>query len=72
LKKDVFFVLEYYIKELYKKDKYIDISFRSIKATIDARVGNPDDWKEMAKLVAGYKGKEIKENLITKVLVKLQ
>jgi hypothetical protein len=61
-----------YIKELYKKDKYIDISFRSIKATIDARVGNPDDWKEMAKLVAGYKGKEIKENLITKVLVKLQ
>jgi len=61
-----------YIKELYKKDKYIDVSFRSIKACIDARVGNPDDWKEMAKLVVGYKGKEIKENLITKVLVKLQ
>ena len=61
-----------YIKSLYKNDKYIEVSFRSIKSAIDARVGNPDDWKEMAKLVVGYKGKEIKENLITKVLVKLQ
>jgi hypothetical protein len=57
-----------YIKLLIKNDPHINVSFRSVKAVIDARVGNPEDWKEMAQLVVEYKGKPIKENLITKTL----
>jgi hypothetical protein len=51
-----------------KSDPHINVSFRSVKGVIDARVGNPEDWKEMAKLIVEYKGTQIKENIITKTL----
>lgn len=60
-----------YIKILQKNSKSLDVTFRSIKACIDARMGNPDDWKTMAELILGYKGKPIKENLLTKKMISL-
>lgn len=60
-----------YVKLLYKNDPSIKVSFRSIKSIIDARVGNPEDWKEMARLIVDYKGKPIKEMLISNSLAYL-
>lgn len=36
-----------YLIQLYKKDPSITIDFRTFKAGIDARLGNPKDWKTM-------------------------
>ena len=52
-----------YIKLLQKNDPKINVSFRSIKAGIDARVGNENDWKAMVRLIVEYKGKPIKEKI---------
>jgi hypothetical protein len=59
-----------YIKFLFKNDPKLNVSFRSVKASIDARVGNPEDWKDMVKIIVEYKGKSLKENLVSKVLDK--
>ena len=50
-----------YVKQLYKNDKNITVTFRTIKSIVDARIGNPKHWKESAKIIVGYKGKAIKE-----------
>jgi len=50
-----------YIKLLYKNDNKITVNFRSIKSSIDARVGNLNGWKEMVKIIVDYKGKPVKE-----------
>jgi hypothetical protein len=53
IKKEVY----QYILELYKNDRELDLSFRGFKSSIDARIGNPFGWKEMVKIIVGYKGK---------------
>jgi len=60
LKQEVF----EYIKKLYKHDNDIEVSFRTIKAGIDARVGNPEYWKELVRIIVHYKGKRIKEGFV--------
>jgi len=60
-----------YIKLLHINDPKINVTFRSVKAAIDARVGNPEDWKDMVKLIVDYKGKSIKEMLISASLERL-
>ena len=41
-----------YLSELYRKDpKNININFRTYVTAIDARVGNPEGWKDMVKLM---------------------
>lgn len=50
-----------YIKTLQKNDTKVNITFRSVKASVDARMGNPDDWKTMVRLIVDYKGKRINE-----------
>lgn len=58
-----------YIKLLQKNDANINVSFRSVKSSIDARVGNENDWKEMVRLIVDYKGKtSLKEMLLTNKL----
>lgn len=42
-----------YIIDLSKK-KEIELDFRSFKNSIDARVANPDFWKEMVRLIVAY------------------
>jgi len=49
-----------YILLLYKNDKKINVSFRAVKASIDARVGNPQGWKDMVHIIVQYKGGNIK------------
>jgi hypothetical protein len=58
-----------YIKTLQKNDPKINVSFRSVKAVIDARVGNPSDWKEMSRLIVDYKGKPVKESLNSSMIL---
>lgn len=53
-----------YIKLLYKNDPRVNVTFRSVKAAIDSRVGNPTDWKDMVKLIVEYKGKSVKEDAV--------
>lgn len=53
-----------YILELYKTDKNITVTFRSVKSAIDARVGNPLGWKEMIKVIVSYKNKKISEQYL--------
>ncbi len=43
-----------YIRNLYKQNPKINVSFRSIKAAIDSRMGNPDDWKQMTKIIVEF------------------
>ena len=43
-----------YINILYAKNPKIEITFRSFKCAIDARVGNPLYWKEMVKTIVGF------------------
>lgn len=50
-----------YILLLYRNDKYIDLSFRAVKSSIDARMGNPLGWKEMIQVIVNYKGPAIKK-----------
>jgi len=56
-----------YIVKLYRVDKNITVDFRSYKSAIDARVGNPQGWKSMVKLIVGYKGGDIKESYLIKL-----
>jgi len=44
-----------YILLLYKKNPKIKITFRSVKTSIDARIGNPKFWKEMVEVIVDYK-----------------
>jgi hypothetical protein len=60
-----------YIKILQKNDPKINVSFRSVKAAIDSRVGNPADWKEMVRLIVDYKGKTVKETIKSDALVRM-
>lgn len=53
-----------YIVLLYKNDKNIIVSFRSIKAAVEARAGNPKNWKEMVRTIVNYQGKNITENYL--------
>ena len=43
-----------YIMSLYKKNKNVEISFRSVKSSIDAKVCNPKYWKEMVQVIVNY------------------
>lgn len=43
-----------YIMELYELDPSITVDFRSIEASIEARIGMPGYWKEMAKDAVGF------------------
>jgi len=49
-------VLEYLLS-LYKKDKNIEISFRTFQNSVGARTVSPNDWKDMVKIIVNYKGK---------------
>jgi len=60
MKKEVF----EYVMKLYKNDKKIDLTFRSFKSCIDARVGNPTGWKKMSHTILDYNGKNIVENYL--------
>ncbi len=42
-----------YIVDLSKK-KNIELDFRTFKNSIDARVGNPEFWKEMVRIIVSY------------------
>ena len=44
-----------YIVALYKKDKNIELNFRSYQNSVQARLVNPEEWKEMVQLIVGYK-----------------
>lgn len=50
-----------FIKLLYRRDNKINVNFRSIKSSIDARIGNPTGWKDMVKIIVNYKGGDIRE-----------
>ena len=56
-----------YITKLYKNDKNIIVSFRTINSSIEARVGNPQGWKQMAQTIVNYQGKRIVENYLTAI-----
>jgi len=57
-----------YILDLYKKDKNIKITFRAMKSAVDARTGAPHAWKEMTKVIVGFKGaKNVVENYLGKI-----
>jgi len=43
-----------YMIELYKENPKVNIDFRGYKSAVDARVGCPDDWKNMVKIIIGY------------------
>ncbi len=45
-----------YILLLYKNDKNIDLSFRGVTSSIDARMGNPLGWRDMIKVIVQYEG----------------
>jgi len=53
LKKEVY----NYIVDLYKKDKSIKVDFRTFQSCIDARVGVPEDWKNVVNDIVNFKGK---------------
>jgi hypothetical protein len=53
-----------YILLLYKHDKNINLSFRSVKSAVDARVGNPIGWRDMVKIIVQYKGGNITERYL--------
>lgn len=53
-----------YILKLYRSDKHITVTFRSVKSSIDARVGNPMGWREMIKVIVGYTGNSILERYL--------
>lgn len=53
-----------YIMLLYKNDPKINITFRAVKSAIDARTGAPHAWKEMTKVIVGYKGKNVVESYL--------
>jgi hypothetical protein len=42
-----------YIIDLSKK-KNIELDFRTFKNSIDARVANPEFWKEMVRIIVSY------------------
>lgn len=46
-----------YVMDLYDKDKFIDLSFRSYQNCVGARLANPDDWREMSKIILNYRGR---------------
>jgi hypothetical protein len=46
-----------YILELYEKDEFINLDFRTFRSCVEVRVGNPDGWKDMVKIILNYKGK---------------
>jgi replication-associated recombination protein RarA len=43
-----------FLAELYKKNPKITIDFRVFVNAIDARVGNPESWKEMTKVIVNF------------------
>ena len=43
-----------YIAELTKKKKDLDISWRTYQSAVDARVGIPEVWKDMTRIIVGY------------------
>ena len=50
IKKEVY---EHIIK-LYRINPNITIDFRAFKSAVDARVGCPEDWKNMTKIIVGF------------------
>ncbi len=53
-----------YVMKLYKNDKNIDLTFRSFKGCVDARIGIPTGWKNMVQIILDYKGKSVVENYL--------
>jgi Ca2+-binding EF-hand superfamily protein len=45
-----------YLLELYKKDKNVEVSFRTFQNSVGARAVSPEDWKNMVKIIVNYKG----------------
>ncbi len=56
-----------YITKLYKNDKNIIVSFRTINSSIEARIGNPQGWKHMIQTIVNYQGKKITENYLATI-----
>ena len=55
----------HYLEKLYAADPKVDITFRSFINAVNARVGSPEDWKEITHLIVNYKGKKIVESYLS-------